>query len=120
MPLETLGNYKTPLGKESISEYGDISDPKQKKYIEEYAPIKNIDLNKPYPNIFIYTNYYDTLVPYKEPLNYYNAIKKAKIFKETHDINIYIDNNFGHVQGSSLDSKCKSYAILMDQLLKYI
>lgn len=112
MPKETMADYKNPLGLESRSEYANSID---------IEPIKNINLSHNYPNIFIYTNYYDTLVPYKEPLNYYNAIKEARVFRENEkEVNIYIDNKYGHVQGSSTESKIHMYSIIFGQLNKYI
>jgi protease II len=108
MPKETMSNYKNPLGLESQSEFSDSSN---------IDPIQNINLSLNYPNIFIYTNFYDTLVPYKEALNYYNAIKEAKVFKEKErEVNIYIDNKYGHVQGSSQESKRHIYSIIFGQL----
>ena len=34
--------------------------------------------------------------------------------------NIYIDNKYGHVQGSSNESKIHIFSIIFDQLNKYI
>jgi len=110
-PMSTLSNYKNPLGLESISEFG-----KPSKNID---PISNINLNHDYPNIFIYANYYDTLVPYKESLMYYNAIKEAAVFKKK-KIHIYIDNKYGHTQGSSKTSANHTFAIIFDQLNQII
>ena len=112
MPIETMANYKNPLGLESRSEF-----PYKNEKID---PISNINLAHDYPNIFIYTNYYDTLVPYKEPLRYYNAIKEAEVFKGEKEVNIYIDNKYGHTQGSSNESKIHIYSIIMQQLNQYI
>lgn len=113
MPYETMANYKNPLGLESRSEFAC-------SHIEDIDPIRHINLSHNYPNIFIYTNYYDTLVPFKEPLAYYNAIKKADVFKNDKEVNIYIDNKYGHVQGSSKESKIHIFSIIFDQLNKYI
>jgi protease II len=112
MPIETMADYKNPLGLESRSEFS-------YKYANEIDPISNINLSHDYPNIFIYSNYYDTLVPYKEPLKYYNAMKEADVFKEK-DIHIYIDNKYGHTQGTSKKSKLHIYSIIMEQLDTYI
>ena len=109
MPRETMANYKNPLGLESRSEFAH----------SDIDPIENINLSHDYPNIFIYTNFYDTLVPYREPLRYYNAIKEAHVFKEK-KVNIYIDNKYGHTQGSSEESKVYIYSIIFDQLNQFI
>jgi len=113
MPYETMANYKNPLGMESRSEFAS-------KHVEDIDPIRHINLSHNYPNIFIYTNYYDTLVPFKEPLTYYNAIKEADVFKKDKEVNIYIDNKYGHLQGSSNESKTQTFSIIFDQLNKYI
>jgi len=109
-PIATLSNYKSPLGLESRSEFGNPED------IKEIDPISNINLNHNYPNVFIYANYFDTLVPYKESLAYYNAMKEAAVYKNDKTIHIYIDNKYGHTQGSSMESANHSIAIIYDQL----
>ena len=120
-PIETMKTFKTPLGIESRTEFGNPNINSDLDKIKEYAPIQNIDLDKLYPNIFIYTNYYDTLVPYTEPLAYYNAIKKAKVFtNNVKEVNLFIDNKYGHTQGSSLDTRIDSYAVIFDQLYNII
>jgi protease II len=111
LPIKTMSTYKIPLGIESQSEFGDPD------FAKDIDPISNINLKHDYPNIFIYTNYYDTLVPYKESLAYYHAIKQADVFQGEKKINLYIDNKYGHTQGSSVDSKIHTYAIIFDQLI---
>jgi len=113
LPIQSMSTYKVPLGIESQSEFGDPL------FAKEIDPISNINLKHDYPNIFIYTNYYDTLVPYKESLAYYNAMKKADVFQEK-KINLYIDNKYGHTQGSSSDSKIHTLAIIFDLLGQYV
>ena len=47
--------------------------------MKRYSPQDNIDYKKrKYPNIFIYSNLNDTLVPYLEPFNYYLKIKRSR------------------------------------------
>jgi oligopeptidase B len=124
---DTLKSFKTPLGMESRDEFGNVENTEMNKYILSYDPLHNINLELLYPNIFIYSNIYDTLVPYTQPLDYYNKMKEARIFKEginnktiKREINIFIDNKFGHKQGSSITNKIKSYSIIFDQLERYI
>ncbi len=120
-PLETLTTYKTPLGEESISEYGDPTDPKVRKYIESYAPLDNIQTNATYPNMFIYTNLNDSLVPYKEPIGYYKKMKELECYKSgKRDISFYLDLKYGHTQGSSLKDKCEHYSMLFNYVLRFI
>ena len=56
--LSTLSTYKTPLGMESRTEFGNVTDNKMVEYIKTYAPLDNIQYDLPYPNIFIYANIY--------------------------------------------------------------
>jgi oligopeptidase B len=117
----TLNNKKMPLGIESVSEYGNIKNEKIEKYIDSYSPLKNINKTALYPNIFIYTNVFDTLVPFNGPLLYYNTMKEVDVFKnKQREISILLDQQFGHTQGSSVEKKTESYAIIFDQLLRYI
>ena len=102
-------------------EYGNITDMKTYKYIDSYSPLNHINKSALYPNIFIYTNVHDTLVPYKGPLLYYNTIKEADVFKHKQkEISIMIDPQFGHTQGSSTQKKIESYAMIFDKLTRYI
>jgi len=118
---DTLKSYKTPLGIESRDEFGNVTNDVMSKYIKEYDPYNNINLDLEYPNIVIYSNMYDTLVPYSQPYQYYNKIKEARIFKSgKREVNIFIDNKFGHKQGSSITNKIKTYSIIFDQLERYI
>ena len=57
-----------------------------------------------YPNIYIYSNLEDTLVEYKEPLNYYMKIKDADVFKNKEKFVMHINLKYGHIQ-SSKDTK---------------
>uniref|UniRef100_A0A6C0JJS0 Peptidase S9 prolyl oligopeptidase catalytic domain-containing protein n=1 Tax=viral metagenome TaxID=1070528 RepID=A0A6C0JJS0_9ZZZZ len=117
----TLNNTKLPLGMETSSEYGDITNTKVKKYVESYAPLNHINTSTVYPNIFIYTNVYDTLVPFNGPILYYNKMKEVDVFKnKDKEISIFIDSQFGHTQGSSTQKKIESYAMIFDQITRYI
>ncbi len=120
-PIETLSTYKTPLGLESQSELGNPEDPKVRKYIESYAPLENIQTNATYPNMFIYTNLNDSLVPYKEPINYYEKMKELECYKSgKKDISFYLDLKYGHTQGSLLTDKCEHYSMLFEYVLRFI
>lgn len=119
--LSTLSTYKTPLGIESRSEFGNITNNKMADYIKSYSPLDNIQYDLLYPNIFIYANFYDTLVPYKESLDYYNKMNECEVFKNKgREISLFIDNKFGHTQGSSIQSKIESFSIIFDQIFRYI
>ena len=119
--ISTLSSYKTPLGVESRSEFGNITNNKMVDYIKSYSPLDNIQYDLLYPNIFIYANFYDTLVPYKESIEYYNKMNECKVFKNKgREISLFIDDKFGHTQGSSIQSKIESFSIIFDQIFRYI
>jgi oligopeptidase B len=118
-PILTMKDKHNPLGFESHSEFGNPFIPEHLKYLESYDPLSHINVNGNYPNIFIYTNLNDTLVPYKEPLMYYEALKKVNVFKENKkELNLFIDPLYGHIQGSSSMKKQESFARIIDVIYK--
>ena len=119
--IETLQSYKTPLGIESRNEFGNVTKLDMVDYIKTYSPLDNIKKDGIYPNIFIYTNAYDTLVPCAQPIEYYNTMKEVDVFKnKERDINILFDKRFGHNQGSSKKDKVETFSIIFDQIQRYI
>lgn len=119
--IETLKSYKTPLGIESRDEFGNVTNEMVEQYIKSYNPLDNIKKDAVYPNIFIYTNAYDTLVPCKQPIEYYNTMKNIDVFKnKDREINILFDPKFGHNQGSSRKDKIETFSIIFDQIKRYI
>lgn len=118
MVTKTLYSNKHPLSFESHSEYGDPRIYKYKQYMELYDPLKNINPDGDYPNIYIYTNINDTLVPYKHPLSYYTELKKK--VKNPKEINIYIENKYGHTQGSAVSDKHRSISQIYAQIERFI
>ena len=117
-PMKALKTYKTPLGIETRSELGDPV--KMEKYLKSYDPLENIK-DGPYPNMLIYTNVNDTLVPYKEPYEYYKKMKELPVYtsgKST--ISFFMDYRFGHTQGSLVKDKSEHFGLLFTFLLKYI
>ena len=120
-PLLTLGSYKNPLGFESHSEWGDPRNKNVHDYIKSYSPVDNIRQCANYPNIFIYANLNDTLTPYKETLMYYDKMKEVEVFKNNEkDINVYLNDKFGHNQGSSLNDSNYTFSLIFSALDKYI
>ena len=118
-PIITMKNKHNPLGFESHSEFGNPYNKTHLKYIESYDPITNINKDANYPNIFIYTNLNDTLVPYKESIMYYEQMKKVNIFQQNKkEIQIFIDILFGHEQGTSQTDYMKSHARIIDMILQ--
>jgi hypothetical protein len=72
--------------------------------------------------MFIYSNLNDSLVPYKEPYMYYKKLKEnVNVFKNNEkDIHLYIDDKFGHNQGSSYSDYSHLFSILFSVIEKYI
>ena len=120
-PLETMSTYKTPLGIETRSELGDINRPAVHDYIESYSPLEHIQRDAVYPNVLIYTNLNDTLVPYKEPLLYYKSLQHVEAYKRgERNLSFYMDPRFGHHQGTHLKDIWEHYGLLFTYVLKYI
>ena len=105
----------------TTGEYSEWGNPNKKKYFDymlKYSPYDNIDLNKPYPNVYLYGNLNDSRVPYWEPLKYYAKIREGVSFKNgDSDINIHINPEFGHSQSSEryeeLTEQAKIYSIIL-------
>jgi len=119
-PILTMTKKHNPLGFESHSEFGNPFIPSHLKYLQSYDPLSHINQNGNYPNIFIYTNLNDTLVPYKEPLMYYEALQKVNVFKENKkELNLFIDPLYGHEQGNSINQQNEAIARIIDVIYKY-
>lgn len=120
-PLLTMGSPKNPLGFESHSEWGDPRNPANYENIKSYSPIENIQACKKYPNIFIYSNLNDTLTPYKETMKYYNLMKEVDVFKnKERDLLIFMDDKFGHKQGTKFNDHNYIYSLVFNMLNKYL
>lgn len=120
-PLETMLTYKTPLGIETRSELGDPTKKSVKNYIQSYAPLEHIKKDGLYPNLFIYTNLNDTLVPYTEALEYYRAMKEVDTYTSGKtDLSFYLDVRFGHHQGTLLKDKYQHYGLLFGYVMKHL
>jgi oligopeptidase B len=120
-PIETMKTYKTPLGIETQSELGDPKKSNVMHYLKSYAPLENIKPDGDYPHMFIYTNLNDTLVPYVEPLEYYNHMKNIEVYKSgKKNISFHIDFRFGHKQGTLLKDRAEHYALLFTYLLEHL
>lgn len=120
-PLESMMELHTPLGKVTQSELGDVSKLSVQKYIHSYAPLEHIQKEGNYPNLLIYTNQQDTLVPYKEPLAYYHAMKEVKVYQTGEkDLSFHLDPRFGHLQGTLMQDKCDHYGMLFGYVIKHL
>lgn len=120
-PLMTMGSPKNPLGFESHSEWGDPRNPNNYENIKSYSPVENIQTCKKYPNIFIYSNLNDTLTPYKETMKYYDLMKNVDVFKnKERDLLIFVDDKFGHKQGTKMNDHNYIYSLVFNMLNKYL
>jgi hypothetical protein len=120
-PLETMSTYKTPLGVETRTELGDSTKKSVQNYVHSYAPLEHIQKGGLYPNLLIYTNLNDTLVPYTEPLAYYRAMKEVEVYRSgKSDLSFQLDVRFGHHQGTLLKDKCDHYGMLFGYVLKHL
>ncbi len=120
-PLISMNNSKMPLGYESHSEWGDPRDKKMDDYIKSYSPIDNIKPCGKYPNIFIYANINDTLTPYKETMMYYNLMKDVEVYKNKEkELLLFIDDKFGHKQGTKYNDHNYVFSLVFNMLLKFI
>ena len=120
-PLMTMGSPKNPLGFESHSEWGDPRNPNNYENIKSYSPVENIQTCKKYPNIFIYSNLNDTLTPYKETMKYYDLMKEVDVFKnKERDLLIFVDDKFGHKQGTKFNDHNYIYSLVFNMLNKYL
>ena len=116
--MNTMLDSKLKL---TTGEYSEWGNPNKKKYFDymlKYSPYDNIDLNKPYPNIYLYGNLNDSRVPYWEPLKYYAKIREGESFQnDNSEINIHINTAFGHSQSSEryqeLIEQAKIYSIIL-------
>ena len=119
--INTMKDTSKPLTTEEYKEWGNPNVKKYYNYIKKYDPIRNIDMKAKYPNIYIYSNLEDTLVEYKEPLNYYMKIKDADVFKnKERNLLMHINLKYGHMQSSKryegLDEFGVYYSMIINQL----
>jgi len=119
MPLLNVSCRNYPYGYESRREFGDIAYTSHYNYLKSYDPYYNLDLKHPYPHIFIYTNQYDRVVPTIEPITYYEKLKHVNVFKtKEKTLTLFVDQKYGHGQGSSRKQKEGSNAQIIDLIIK--
>lgn len=119
MPLLNVSCPMYPYGHASRREFGNIEYKTHYQYLKSYDPYYNIDLNHNYPHIFIYTNQYDRVVPTIEPITYYEKLKHVNVFKtKEKTLTLFVDQKYGHGQGSSRKQKEGSNAQIIDLIIK--
>jgi len=117
--IDSMTNDCQPLTTEEYEEWGNPKDKKIEAYMRSYSPADNINLSSDYPNLYIYSNVEDSLVPYKSVLNYFEKIKQADVFKSgKKQIVLDIDDKYGHGQASdryeSMQEMAKTYAVILN------
>ena len=121
-PYLTMQSSHNPLAFESHSEWGNPLKQPNADYIHSYSPYQNIMNKGNYPNMFIYSNLNDTLVPYTEPYMYYQSLRKdVDVFRENKkELYLHIEDKFGHSQGTSIKDKYYQYALIFRFIQKHI
>lgn len=118
--VNTMTDTCQPLTTEEFKEWGNPKDKKILNYLKSYDPISNINLSNNYPNIYIYSNLNDTLVPYFQPLKYYKKIKNAKIFENKDKFALLnINLKHGHGQASKTSEALYGTAEIYSMIIKY-
>ena len=116
--VDTMNNECQPLTTEEYEEWGNPKNKRTDAYQRSYSPLDNINLSRNYPNVYIYSNVEDSLVPYKSVMNYYDRLKTAKVFESGQKrLLLDIDSKYGHGQASdryeAMDEMAKIYAIIL-------
>ena len=118
--ISEMCDSSTPLTTEEYKEWGDPNNKKYFNYMLQYDPIRNIDLKKNYPNIYIYSNREDALVGYWVPYNYYMKMKEAEVFTSgKRSIMINIELNYGHTGGTSRKDTQRENAELYSVIIAF-
>jgi oligopeptidase B len=118
--ISEMCDSSTPLTTEEYKEWGDPHNKKYFDYMLQYDPIRNIDVKKDYPNMYIYSNRGDSLVGYWVPYNYYMKMKEADVFASgDKSIMINIELNYGHSGGTSRKDTRRENAELYSVILEY-
>lgn len=118
---DTMHNPCQPLTTEEYDEWGNPKNKQIDKYQRSYSPIDNINLSSNYPNVYIYSNVEDSLVPYKSVLNYYDKLKKADVFiHKRKELLLNINHAYGHGQASDRYEAMDEMAQLYSIIIKFI
>ena len=118
--ISEMCDGSTPLTTEEYKEWGDPNKKKYFNYMLQYDPIRNIDLKKNYPNIYLYSNKEDSLVGYWVPYNYYMKMKEADVFLSgKRSIMINIEMQYGHSGGTSPKDTRRENADVYSVILAY-
>ena len=121
MPHKVMKNKNNPLSFESHFEFGNPFVKEEENYIKKYSPFLQIKKELNYPNIFIFSNLYDSQTPYNESFSYYNKIKECDVFKNNKkDLIYYLNDKYGHKQSSKKIEQYYDYSCYFSIILKYI
>lgn len=117
--VDTMKDKCMPLTTIEYEEWGNPSKKSHLNYMKSYDPILNIDYKKNYPNVYIYSNVEDILVPYYKVLKYYEKLKKSEVFQSQKKYALLdVDLKFGHGQGTSKNDISEKLAKLAALIIK--
>jgi oligopeptidase B len=121
MPYNVMIDKRNPLAFESHYEFGDPFNKSQIDIIKKESPYLQVNKDKLYPNIFIFSNIYDSLTPYSESYNYYHKLKECDVFKENkRDLIYFLNDKYGHKQSSKTRESKREFARYFTIVTKYI
>ena len=102
--LDMLRFHKLFIGRLWTTEYGDPDNPKDREYLVKYSPYHNIEPNKDYPSILVYTGINDDRVHPGHALKFV-----AKLEKLGYKPFLRVETRSGHM-GASPDVKAGEYS----------
>ena len=121
MPYHAMLDKTNPLAYESHFEFGNPYDKKEREEIKKYSPYLQVDKEKEYPNIYIFSNLYDSKTPYNEGYSYYHKLKECDVFKNNKkDLIYYLNNKYGHHQASKHLENKYEMACFFTIIMNYI
>lgn len=98
--LDMLRYHKLSVGSSWIAEYGDPENPKIHKFIKSYSPYQNLDSNKDYPEVFLFTSTLDDRV---HPGHARRFARKLEKFNKP--FYYYENTEGGHSSASNYEQK---------------
>lgn len=114
VPLLDMLRYHTLLaGASWMGEYGNPEDPDEGGFLRSISPYHNVDANRDYPEIYLYTSTKDDRV------HPGHARKMAHLLEELgHDYLYYENTAGGHAAAANLEERARSEALLYTFLMQ--
>jgi len=110
--LDMLRFHKLYIGRAWVPEYGDPENEEDREYLLKYSPYHNIDKNKKYPRILVYTGLHDDRVHPSHALKYVAKMREigASVF-------LRVETKSGHI-GSTPEIRLKERADILAFIYK--